>query len=184
VAEQAGQLDGIVMIPPRVAPLEELFPEAEQWQHYFSSAFIQPMAFLKTVLEAQGFPKPFKIVMLSGLSSVSVLPQYGATNAMRLAWLGQSKCMAVTLAEQGVRVNTVSPGAVLTDSYKQKLHKRASTREISFEQQLAIETENIPTGRYSTPEDVAQAVFALLGPLSDQITGQNFVMDGGFFRGY
>ncbi|WP_428241758.1 SDR family oxidoreductase [Gynuella sp.] len=49
---------------------------------------------------------------------------------------------------------------------------------------LTIETDNVPSGRYSTPEDIAQAILSLLGPMSDQMTGQNLVMDGGFFRGY
>ena len=184
VASRAGQLDGLVMIPPRVVPPDSLFPEPDQWNSYFSRLFVQPMAFLKTLLDVQTFPKPFKIVVISGLSSVCALPHYGAANAMRLAWLGQTKSIALTLAAQGVRINTLSLGAVLTDSYIQKLQTKADQQHITYDAQLAMETENVPTGCYSTAQDVAKAVGSLLGAMSDQMTGQNFVMDGGFFRGY
>ena len=184
LAERCGTLDGLVLIPPRVPPPMDLIPEPEQWHEYFSLAFVQPLQCLKAILAAQSLPKPFKIVLLGGLSSVWALPAYGSANALRLAWLGQVKSLALALGEQGVRINTLSLGAVLTDSYIGKLERKAAQEQRSYQQQLHLETDNVPTGKYSSPGDVANAIVALLGPMSDQMTGQNLLMDGGFFRGY
>lgn len=184
LAKNIGAVDGIVFIPPRVPPLIELFPENEQWMEYFRSSFVNPLAFLKAVINEQQLDRSLKIVFISGLSSVCALPHYGSANAVRLAWKGQLKSMALSLAEKGIRINTLSLGAVMTDFYQRKLRNKAELNKCSFEDQYKRETKNVPTGHYSTPENIAEAVRSLLGPMSDQMTGQNILMDGGFFRGY
>jgi len=184
VAKKAGELDGMVMIPPRITPPNNLFPEPDTWTDYFQQAFAKPIFFMKEILSGKKDLGLFKVVVINGLSSVHALSGYSTTNAMRLAWLGHMKSLALALGRDGLRLNTLSLGGVLTPSYTAKLRQKAERHGRSFEDQLMAETDNVPTGQYSTGEDVANAVVALLGSMSDQITGQNFVMDGGFFRGY
>ncbi|WP_428241757.1 SDR family oxidoreductase [Gynuella sp.] len=133
---QIGAVDGVVLIPPRVEPLHGLFPEPDEYHEYMGKTYVNPLQALRMVLDVQQFPKPFKIVIVNGLSSVCALPHYGAANTMRLAWVGHSKSIALTLADQGVRINTLSLGAVRTDSYIHKLQRKAEKNQRTYEEQV------------------------------------------------
>jgi NAD(P)-dependent dehydrogenase (short-subunit alcohol dehydrogenase family) len=78
--------------------------------------------------------------------------------------------MAVDLAADGILVNSVSPGFVLTDLTRESL----SVDEIK---NLAAQ---IPVGRMADPAEIARLVAFLAGPQNTYITGQNVVADGGF----
>jgi NAD(P)-dependent dehydrogenase (short-subunit alcohol dehydrogenase family) len=82
------------------------------------------------------------------------------------------KAMAVELARRRIRVNSVSPGFVMT-----KMTQKA-TSQLSATQVDAI-LQRHPLGPGS-PEDVARAVAFLLAPQNKWITGTDFVIDGGF----
>ncbi|MDQ1460965.1 MAG: hypothetical protein QOI08_2449, partial [Actinomycetota bacterium] len=67
------------------------------------------------------------------------------------------------------RVNSVAPGAVLTPRVEAMMS--ADRR--------AASAENIPLGRFATPDDIANAVLFLASDLAAYITGQTLVVDGG-----
>ncbi|MFA0228751.1 hypothetical protein AB4491_07110 [Vibrio sp. 10N.261.45.A7] len=46
------------------------------------------------------------------------------------------------------------------------------------------EVSNVPLRKYATVGNVVATVTALLGPMADHLTGQNLMLDGGFFKGY
>jgi 3-oxoacyl-[acyl-carrier protein] reductase len=92
--------------------------------------------------------------------------------------------MALGLGEFGISVNTLSLGGVMTESYTNKMEQKAQANGVNFETQMQSETNNIPLRKYASVQDVVDAVSALLGPLSNHMTGQNILLDGGFFKGY
>lgn len=77
---------------------------------------------------------------------------------------------AVELAPLGIRVNGVAPGTILTD------FNRASLDSADKIQAVA---DRLPLGRVGNPQDVVGAVLYLCSPLSDYVTGQLLVVDGG-----
>ena len=96
----------------------------------------------------------------------------GAYAASKAAVAMLTRIMAAELAEYGIRVNAVAPGAVATDMVR----KRVKEGTIDLR---ALE-EKIPMGRLAEPGDVAKAVLFLAGDESNYITGQIIVVDGGF----
>jgi NAD(P)-dependent dehydrogenase (short-subunit alcohol dehydrogenase family) len=81
-----------------------------------------------------------------------------------------TKCMALELAEYGIRVNALAPGLTRTDINRKDLEDQAF---------LKMRLEQSPLGRVLEPEDhVAAAVF-LASPESDGMTGQTVQIDGG-----
>jgi len=87
-----------------------------------------------------------------------------------------SKCMAMELAEQGVRVNTISPGMVstpLTDAFINSDRGRRKRAIMSA----------IPLGRLARPEDLTGALLFLASPAAAYVTGQTIVIDGGWTTG-
>lgn len=76
--------------------------------------------------------------------------------------------MARELASRNIRVNAVAPGFIDTDM----------THALTGDQQKAI-LDAIPLGRTGKPEEIANAVLYLASPMSEYVTGQVIVVDGG-----
>jgi 3-oxoacyl-[acyl-carrier protein] reductase len=79
------------------------------------------------------------------------------------------RTLAVELAANGVRVNAVAPGAVLTPR----------VFEMMDEARRVESAASIPLGRLATPDDIARAVVFLASDLASYVTGQTLVVDGG-----
>jgi NAD(P)-dependent dehydrogenase (short-subunit alcohol dehydrogenase family) len=77
---------------------------------------------------------------------------------------------AAELAEYGIRVNAVAPGAVRTVK---------NESDLSDPQRLTALVARVPLGRLATPADVAAAILFLSAPASDFVTGQILAVDGG-----
>ncbi|WP_073605652.1 SDR family oxidoreductase [Vibrio aerogenes] len=177
-------LDGIVFILPRIPPSGNVFPDDDEWHELYRKYFITPLRLLRQLTENNLLRQGCKIVMISGLSSKSALTNYATNNCIRHAWLGQAKTMALSLAGQKISVNTLSLGGVMTDAYIGKMQDKAQTQGISYDELMKNEVANIPLQKYASVDDVVEAVTALLGPLANHMTGQNMLLDGGFFKGY
>jgi NAD(P)-dependent dehydrogenase (short-subunit alcohol dehydrogenase family) len=80
------------------------------------------------------------------------------------------KSLALELAQFGINVNGVSPGAILTDMNRASLEDPAGR-----ERMLA----RIPAGRIGNPEDIAGAVAFLASSDTDYIHGTTIYVDGG-----
>ena len=73
-------------------------------------------------------------------------------------------------APQGIAVNLVCPGLVLTDAVEAFPDKETRTQKT---------IDVTPTGRLTTPDDVAKLVSFLCSPVAGQIIGQTITIDGG-----
>lgn len=103
---------------------------------------------------------------ISAFHANATLPAYAAAKAgvARLVTV-----LASAWAREGVRVNSIAPGLVLTKAAK-------SSRDPAM---AARAREIIPMGRTGTPEDMAGAALYLASPLASYVTGQTLIVDGG-----
>lgn len=171
------KLRGLVLIYPSVPKSAEILPPPEEWTSAFHRCFIQPLSLLRAALPM--LETNARIVLVSGISSVQVFPTLPFSNAIRAAWLAEAKTLSFSLAPQRIRVNTLSLGGTLTEQFQARLAARQAT-DIPAEDS----PENIPLGAYGDPEDVAAAICAMLGELTNHMTGANIVLDGGLTRVY
>jgi NAD(P)-dependent dehydrogenase (short-subunit alcohol dehydrogenase family) len=110
---------------------------------------------------------------VAGLVATPGMPAYVAS---KHAVIGLTKTAAGEVAKSGVRVNAVCPGPVDTrmiHSLEQMINP-ADPESIARRYQAAI-----PTGRYTTPDEIANTVLFLCSDLAGNITGGQFVVDGG-----
>lgn len=91
-----------------------------------------------------------------------------AYSAAKAGVIGLTKALAKEAAPSGVRVNAVSPGVILTDMMS----------GFSDDELDALRDE-IPLGRFGSPEDVAEAVLFLASDRAGYITGQTLSVNGG-----
>lgn len=95
--------------------------------------------------------------------------KYLAAYGMTKAGIEQlAKNLVVDLSTHQININTVAPGATLTE------------RTLSDANYLETWSRITPTGRPATVQDIANAALFLVSPLSRQITGQSIVVDGGW----
>jgi 3-oxoacyl-[acyl-carrier protein] reductase len=177
-------LDGVVFIIPRISATTNFFPQDEEWHTLFDHYFIKPLRLLRKLYEQQLYATGCKIVCVSGISSKQALTNYAMNNCLRSAWLGQIKSLALGLAKDKVILNTLSMGGVLTENYINKLEQKAASLDMEYNALMLQEVDNIPLGAYATVAQVSGAIASLLGAISDHMTGQNIILDGGFIRAY
>ncbi|MNZ76827.1 Glucose 1-dehydrogenase 4 [compost metagenome] len=107
------------------------------------------------------------IVNIASTRSMMSEPNTEAYSASKGAIVALSHALAITLGEEGIRVNCISPGWIETGDY-------AALRDIDHQQH--------PAGRVGTPEDIARACLYLTHPDNDFVTGTHLVVDGGMTR--
>lgn len=110
---------------------------------------------------------------------------YGAAKA---AVANLTKSLAQEFGPRGIRVNAISPGPVSTDLW---LGEQGVAKTVARATGVDPETARknviasiggIPTGRFSTPEEVATLAVMLASPRTANVTGSNYLIDGGLIK--
>lgn len=116
------------------------------------------------------------IVNTASVAGITGTPKMPAYCASKHAVIGLTKVASGEVAQAGVRVNCVCPGPVATrmiDSVMEQINPGDPG------QARANYEAGLPTGRYTEPEEIADAVLFLTSDHSKNITGTQFVVDGG-----
>lgn len=114
---------------------------------------------------------------LAGFSSSLV---YGAAKA---AVIHFTKCVAMELGESGVRVNSISPGAIATGIFGKALGLTTEAAEKTSVTMREIYKTAQPIQRAGIPDDIAHAAVFLASDESSFINGHDLVIDGGITGG-
>ena len=125
------------------------------------------------VLLAQKAGAVVNTASVAGLVATPGMPAYGAS---KHAVLGLTKAAAGEVARSGVRVNAVCPGPIDTRMIHSLETQLNPTNPGSVGDRYR---SNLPLGRYGTPEEVANVVLFLCSDLASNITGAQYVVDGG-----
>lgn len=111
-----------------------------------------------------------RIVNISSIAAIKgyrALTHYCASKGAVSAF---TRAAALELADKGITVNAVAPGAIETPGASETMDETTRSQLLRA----------IPAGRMGTPEEVASLVAFLLSRESDYITGQTLVQDGGW----
>jgi 3-oxoacyl-[acyl-carrier protein] reductase len=114
------------------------------------------------------------IVFLSSTAALETFIAPQAFNAFKAALITYGSQLSQALAGQGIRVNTVSPGAIYYKGGNWEIIESAVPQ--LFNATLA----KMPMGRFGNDEEVAKAIVFVASPAVPYMTGANLVVDGGF----
>ena len=162
-------LDAIVSNAGAVAPTSLEDMSLEVWEDMFALT-----CRASWLLAKAGFPhlkaSHGAFIGISSQSGVHPHRQTGAYSAAKAALIMLCKQMALEWGEHGIRVNSVSPGMIMTPM----------TRSIYDDVNITRQREAIvPLKRIGAPSDVARIVDFLIDSGNRYITGENIMVDGG-----
>jgi NAD(P)-dependent dehydrogenase (short-subunit alcohol dehydrogenase family) len=110
---------------------------------------------------------------------------YGAAKA---ALVNVTKALSQEFGPKGIRINDVSPGPVATDLWlgeagvAHTVAKALGTTPEAAREKVLASIGGLATGRLTTPEEVATVVLMLASPRTANVTGSNYVIDGGLIK--
>ena len=132
-------------------------------------------------LRKSSCPRIINISSIAASHPQEIFPHY---SAMKAGMSNLTVSLAQTLADDGICVNSISPGPVWSQSWEKEAKEHASGE--SFEQVkndiMRQTSKNIPLNRMGMPEDLTGLTLFLASEQSAWITATNFVIDGGLTR--
>ncbi len=176
IAEEVGALDVLFNCAGYVHHGSILECAENDWELSFDlnvkSMYRICRAFLPMMVEAR---KGNIINMASIVSSVKSAPNRCAYGASKAAVIGLTKSIAADFVKQNVRCNALCPGTIETPSLQQRI---ASMGDV--EETRAAFIARQPMGRFGTVDEIAAAALYLASDESAFVTGQTFIIDGGW----
>jgi NAD(P)-dependent dehydrogenase (short-subunit alcohol dehydrogenase family) len=127
----------------------------------------------QTVAQCLSNMKNGVVLINASWTASAVMPGSGAYAATKAALLAMMRVLAVEEGPRGNRINTISPGIILTPMADDVLDPEISARL----------SNHTPLRRNGRPEDVTGTAMWLLSDNSEFVTGQDVVVDGGFTLG-
>ncbi len=123
------------------------------------------------------------VVLISGSAALDPKPGFAAVAAINAAIIALAKAFAEKGIQDGVQVNSVVPGAVLTGRRRSFMQRWAPQHGMSVEEATKQFPENVGIARYGEPEEVADLMAYLVSPAAKWMTGTSVRIDGGETKG-
>lgn len=143
------------------------------WNSTYALNVSAPIDVLRAVLPDLKSSDTGSVVLLSSISGTQpsrIRAQYAAAKA---AMIHTAQSLAVELAPDGVRVNTVSPGSTLYAGGRWESFAR------NHPDQFAEFLREHPCGRLAQPDEIARVITFVASPAASWVNGTNIAVDGG-----
>ena len=145
----------------------------EEWNHVFDLSFFSAVRVTRAalrIMEEKGRGSVVNISSIYGRETGGPL----SYNAAKAAMISMTSNLALEAAPKNIRVNTVAPGSILFPGGSWERRQQADPAGIQ-----AFVEGNIPSGRFGTPEEVADVVVFLASDRASWVTGACINVDGG-----
>lgn len=170
-----GHVDIVVNNLGQARPFD-LNTSEDEWDEAFRLNFVTARRLTTPFLAGMAERKWGRVIAMTATSEPSHVSGSLTAKAALLIW---AKGLARVVAPDGITVNCVSPGYLMTDQIRNNF---IPTFVPTPEQQQEWLDREIPVGRFGDPADAANLITFLCSPLAGYITGQRVYVDGGWNR--
>lgn len=123
------------------------------------------------------------VLTVTSISAKQPIQNLVLSNTLRAGVLGLTKTLALELADEKIRVNSILPGWTSTDRALELIQSRAKANQTSPEEELKKQNASAPLGRMATPDEFARVAVFLSSPAASYLTGSMISVDGGQYKG-
>lgn len=123
------------------------------------------------------------VVLISGSAALDPKPAFAAVAAVNAAIIALAKAFAEQGIKDGVQVNSVVPGAVMTGRRESFFKKWAPAHNLTVEEAMKKFPEEVGIARFGEPEEIADLMAFMVSPAAKWMTGASVRMDGGEVKG-
>lgn len=182
VVEQAlaafGRIDALVNIAGAVPQIDLFEMSDEQWD---AGLALKLHGARRLAIEAWPALKDAKgsVVFMSGNSALFPKAPYAAVGTINAAIVALAKAFSDRGISDGVQVNSVLPGPVMTGRRRSYLEHWASIHGMTAEQATERFPRDAGISRYGAPQEIAELIAFLVSPAARWMTGSTLRMDGG-----
>lgn len=170
IVARHGRLDVLMNNAGIFKPAQLLNTSTEMWNQTVAinqtGVFLGMRTVAKAMVAAGNGGSIINTSSIAGLEGGFGATAYGAT---KWAVTGMTRTVAKELGKHGIRVNSIHPGAIVTDMITNMLEGGRDEKMIARQ----------PLKRLGTPDDIAEMALFLASDRSSYCTGQQFTVDGG-----
>jgi 3-oxoacyl-[acyl-carrier protein] reductase len=154
----------------------------QAWTSAFELLLLSAIRLIRCVLPSMKARGGGSILLLTSSAVKEPIPNLTLSNVIRGSVSALSKSLAIELASEGIRVNQLVPGRILTQRVRNMDVVNAERAAISVEEQQSRSISTIPMRRYGDPSEFAAAAAFMLSDAASYITGATLQVDGGMIR--
>ncbi len=123
------------------------------------------------------------VVLISGSAALDPKPGFAAVATINAAIIALAKAFAEQGIKDGIQVNSVVPGPVMTGRRRSFIEKWAPAHGMTVEEATKKFPEEAGICRYGEPEEIAELMAFLVSPAAKWLTGASVRIDGGEIKG-
>jgi len=176
--DRLGRIDALLNIAGAV-PQIDLFEMAdEQWEDGLA---LKLHGARRLTLRAWDALKASNgsVVFMSGSAALDPKPGFAAVAAVNAAIIALAKAFAEQGIRDGVQVNSVIPGAVMTGRRQSYFQKWAPAHNLTVDEAVKKFPTEVGIARFGRPEEIADLMAFMVSPAAKWMTGTSVRMDGG-----
>jgi len=145
------------------------------WQAAFETLLLSVVRLTRLAIPEMRARHWGRIITVTSTSVKQPIANLVLSNSLRAAVTGLAKTLSLELAADGITVNTVAPGRILTDRLLSLYGDEETTRRTAG--------QGVPMGRVGEPADMGNAILYLCSEQAGYVTGVTLQVDGGLIQG-
>lgn len=165
--------------PPLCTASEMKEADLVKW---FQHIVVSPIRITSRLMPAMRAQKWGRVIVVGSTGMQHPIPTLALSNTLRASIWAWLKTLSGEVAGDGVTMNVLAPGTILTDRVTSSTTVRAEKEGISFDEALAAAAKEMPAKRLGLPKDYGPMGAFLAGETGAYITGSMIRVDGGRVR--
>ncbi len=166
---------------PKAATFDNL--SDEDWAAGVDSTLMNVVRMTRLVLPGMRARKWGRIIHITSLVAKQPYPLLTISSTLRAGLSGLTRTLALESAKDGITVNALLPGHIMTDRQLHLAEVKAKAEGITVEQHFTRQAAAIPAARIGDPAEVGAVIAFLCGGPASYVTGQSLLVDGGLVQG-